>query len=106
MISAVLNVSTQVNCSHGGRATAVTPFERVRVDGQPILTTQTGFQISGCPLAPGEGGPCVTGRFLSGATRVSAGGLPLALQHDPSVCDPTGSPMIVVLVAQSRVTAM
>ena len=55
------------------------------------------------PLA--GNGPCVTGQWLMGATRVLIGGQPALLQASPSICAPTGTPMTAA-VTQMRVMGM
>lgn len=91
-------------CAHAGTATATTPFPRVTVSGQPVVTLATQYVIAGCALTGTPTPPCVTGQFVVGATRVLAGGIPLALQTGTSITTPTGSPMLP-LVAQLRAVA-
>ena len=102
MGSPVLHVGTGVICAHGGSASPTTSFERVKVGGQPVLTVTSSFLIADCagdPSAPTS--RCVVATFLTGASRVLAGGAPVALQHNASVCEPTGTPLTVTFV-QSR----
>ena len=102
----VLHVGAVVTCSHGGQATPTTPVPRVRVIGQPVATIAAPYAVAGCTFAPPAGnGPCVTGQWLMGATRVKALGQPLALLTGASTCTPTGTPMLPAS-AQTRVIAM
>lgn len=101
----VLHLGATVICSHGGQATPVTPFPRVLVGGQPVTTLASPYVVAGCPLPPSAGGPCVTAQWITGATRVLAGGAPLLVQSGSAICAPTGVPLMV-LVAQPRVTAL
>lgn len=103
----IVHLGATVLCSHGGQATPTTPFPRVMVSGQPVVTLAAPFVVAGCSMPPptAGNGPCVTGQWLVGSTRVLAGGQPLVLQSSSSVCAPTGTPMIVA-VTQTRVSAV
>jgi hypothetical protein len=105
MARSVLHLGATVLCSHGGQATPVAPFARVLVSGQPVTTLSAPYLVAGCPFPPASGGPCVTAQWITGATRVLAGGAPLLVQSGSAVCAPTGVPLMVV-VAQPRVTAL
>jgi hypothetical protein len=101
----VLHVGATVLCAHGGQATPTAPFPRVTLGGQPVTTVAAPYTIAGCSMPPPNAGngPCVTGQWLVGATRVLAGGQPVLLQASTSICAPTGTPMTVA-VTQVRVT--
>jgi hypothetical protein len=103
----ILHVGATVMCSHGGQATPSAPFPRVTVSGQPIVTLSAPYLVAGCSMPPPSvgNGPCVTGQWLVGTTRVLAGGLPLLVQSSSSVCVPTGTPMIIA-VTQMRASAI
>jgi hypothetical protein len=103
----VLHLGATVICAHGGQAKPTAPFPRVLVSGQPVTTLGAPYVVAGCamPPPPGGNGPCITGQWLMGATRVLAGGQPLLLNAAPSMCAPTGTPM-TALATQTRVTAM
>jgi hypothetical protein len=103
----LLHVGAQVLCSHAGQATPTSPNPRVTVSGQPTVLMPTPYVVAGCtlPPPPGANGPCVTGQWLSGTTRVTSNGLPLLVQSSQSVCAPTGTPMIIA-VTQTRVSAL
>jgi hypothetical protein len=102
----LLHQGATVMCSHGGQAQPTMPEPRVSVGGMPIVTIAAPYVIAGCPFVPpGGNGPCVTGQWLVGATRVFANGQPVVLQSSPSICTPTGTPMVVV-ATQTRVTGM
>jgi hypothetical protein len=97
---------SQVQCAHGGTATATTPNPRVTVGGAPTVLLSTIYVIAGCPFPPppNGNGPCVTGQWLTGTTRVLSTGQPLVVQAGSSVCTPTGTPMMA-LAPNMRVTA-
>jgi hypothetical protein len=100
----ILHLGATVMCSHAGTALPTSPFPRVTVSGQPVVSLTTQYSIAGCALTGTPTPPCVTGQFVVGATRVLAGGTPVALQTGSSITTPTGSPMLP-LVAQLRVIA-
>ena len=101
----LIHLGATAICAHAGQAVPVSPNPRVLVSGQPITQLTTPYTVAGCTLPPSAGGPCATAQFVTGATRVTAGGVPVLLQTSTSVCAPTGTPLTVV-VAQPRVTGM
>ena len=104
MPAPVLHLGATVLCSHAGTATPATPFPRVTVSGQPVVTISSPWPIVACALSTTSTPPCVTGQFLVGATRVLAGGVPVVTMIGQSTCVPTGNPMLPV-VAQTRALA-
>jgi hypothetical protein len=104
MAAPVLHLGATIRCSHAGLATPVSSFQRVLVSGQPVVTISTMYVVTNCTLAGTHAPPCSTGRWLSGATRVQAGGAPVATFDGASRCEPTGTPMLPV-TAQTRVMA-
>jgi hypothetical protein len=104
----LLTTTSQVACTHGmGKATPTTSNPRVKVMQQPTVLITTPYTIAGCTNPPASGGPCTTGSFLSGATRVTSMGQPLAvaMSPSPSLCAPTPAPMITP-PGQTRVSAI
>lgn len=92
-------------CSHGGQAQPTVPNPRVLVSGQPIVTQPAPYVVAACPfVTPAGNGPCVTGQWVVGATRVFANGAPALVQSSQSICAPTGTPLLILLT-QTRVTA-
>ncbi|NTW06409.1 MAG: DUF4280 domain-containing protein [Syntrophaceae bacterium] len=99
----LLQQGATVLCMHGGQSQPVTTNMRVKVSGQPVVTQQDMYSISGCPFMSGSNPmPCVTGQWTSAATRVKAGGLPVILQDSQAVCTPNGTGFNI-LVTQIRV---
>jgi len=100
----MLHVGATVLCAHAGQAQPVASNPRVKVGGQPVVTIANTYTVAGCTLPPPNvaNGPCVTGQFVSSATRVTAGGQPVLLQDSQSICAPTGTPLSIV-VTQVRV---
>lgn len=103
----LLTTGATVMCAHGGQATATGPVARVRAGGQPVAAQPSPHSVAGCPFTPANGGngPCVTGQWVTAATRVRAGGMPVLLQDSRSVCTPTGTPLTVA-ATQTRVRGM
>jgi hypothetical protein len=102
----VVTQGSSVLCAHGGQASPAAPAPRVRAAGQPVVTTASPMLIAGCafPPPPAGNGPCISGQWLTGATRVTASGVPLVVSAATSVCTPTGTPMTVA-GTQTRVSA-
>ena len=104
MPAPILHLCATVLCTHAGQATPLAPFPRVTLSGQPLVTIASPYAVAGCALTGTPTPPCVTGQWLMGATRVLAGGAPVATLAGSSVCIPTGTPMLAVM-AQTRVLA-
>jgi len=102
MPGSLLDAAAVVICAHGGRATLLASDARVRFSGAPIATAPGSWAVAGCALPPQEGGPCLIGRFITAATRVTSGGQPVLLADSLAVATPTGAPLMVAL-AQNRV---
>lgn len=100
----LLHAGATVLCAHGGQATPTAPNPRVLVAGQPVATLAAPYVIAGCSMPPPSAGngPCISGQWLTGATRVFVAGQPVLLQLSSSLCAPTGTPMLVT-VTQTRV---
>ena len=103
----LLHVGATVLCAHGGQATPTVANPRVVVSGQPTVLLGTPYLVAGCafPPPPAANGPCVTGQFMTGSTRVLSNGLPLLVISSQGLCVPTGTPLVPA-VAQTRVIAL
>ena len=101
----LLHVGATVLCSHGGQAQPTVPFPRVMVGGQPVVTQSAPYVVAGCPLVPPPIPPCVIANWVTGATRVRAGGVPVLLQDSQAIVMPPGTPLTVVMT-QFRVKGM
>ena len=98
----LLHGGTTMVCPHGGSATPSQPNSRVTIDGQPIATLSSGFVIAGCTLS-GQA-RCLTAHFVTAANRVTANGQPILLRDSEAVCEPSGTPLVIVQT-QTRVSA-
>jgi hypothetical protein len=103
----LLHLGATVLCSHGGQAQPTVVNPRVLVNGQPTVTLATPYVVAGCalPPPPAANGPCITGQFVSAATRVTSNGQPLLLLDSQAICTPTGTPLLIVMT-QTRVMGM
>jgi len=81
----LLHQGATVLCIHAGQAQPMNFNPRVRVESQPVVTQTTSYALAGCTLPPPAvaNGPCVTAQWISAATRVLAGGVPVLLQDHP-----------------------
>lgn len=100
----VAHLGASVICMHGGQAQPTAPNPRVLVSGQPVTTLAAPYVVAGCPFVTPANGPCVSGQWITGSTRVFVGGAPLVLQSSQAVCAPTGTGLLVV-ACQTRVLA-
>ena len=99
----LLHMGATVMCAHAGQAQPTAPNPRVMVGGQPVVTQAAPYTIAGCPFnVSGAPVPCVTAQWVTGATRVLAGGQPVLLQDSQAICTPNGTPLNIV-VTQLRV---
>jgi hypothetical protein len=93
-----------VLCAHAGQARPTVVNLRVSMSRRSAVNLAPPWTVSGCPLPPNAGGPCVTGTWTSGTARVRSQGQPFVVQGGSATCAPTGVPLNVVL-AQARVRA-
>jgi uncharacterized Zn-binding protein involved in type VI secretion len=105
MAGFLLHEGATVLCSHGGQATPTVTNSRVTVGGQPTALVSAPWAVSGCLGVPPSVPPCVTAQWISGSTRVTSNGQPLAVETGQAICAPTGTPLIPV-TSQTRVSAI
>lgn len=98
----LLNTGSTILCAHAGQAQPTVPSLRVQVAGQPVVTQPNPYAVAGCGLTGTPNPPCATAQWVTAATRVLAGGMPVLLQDSQSICSPTGTPLTIV-VTQIRV---
>ena len=98
----LLHMGATVICMHAGQAMPVMTNPRVKVSGQAIVTQSDTYSVAGCALTGTLNPPCVTAQWVSAATRVTAGSVPVLLQDSQSVCTPSGAKLMVVMT-QARV---
>jgi len=102
----LLHVGATVLCAHGGQAQPTVPNPRVTVSGQPTVTMAAPYVVAGCLFnVSGVPVPCVTGQWVTAATRLTSNGQPLLLLDSQAICVPNGTPLLIV-ATQPRVTGM
>jgi uncharacterized Zn-binding protein involved in type VI secretion len=100
----ILHLGATVLCMHAGNAIPIAPYPRVTVSGQPVVQTNTQYVIAGCTQAAAPAPFCASGQWVSGATRVMAGHLPVAIVGGNAICLAPGTGMQAV-ATQTRVLA-
>jgi hypothetical protein len=105
MAGTIATFSSTVNCSHQGTATPSGPGHRVRINGEPVVTTDVSYTVASCSFYPPYGnGPCVNGTWTSAARKVMADGFAVVLIDSKGTCTPTGTPLLVA-ATQGKVLA-
>jgi hypothetical protein len=109
----VLHTGTIANCPHGGMLNIIAASPRVTLSGMNAAVLTDQGVVAGCaftvPAGPApKPQPCVTTRWMVGATRVSASGQPLLINPNVALCQsveqiPGGPPIIAS--SQTRVIA-
>jgi uncharacterized Zn-binding protein involved in type VI secretion len=106
----VLHTGASATCPHGGMLTIVVASPRVLVSGMPAAVLTDQGLIAGCVFTvPGpKPQPCVTTKWIAGATRVTSNGMPLRITPPVAMCQsaeqiPAGPPIITA--TQTRVIA-
>ena len=102
----ILHAGATIICQHAGQVQPAATDPRVKVSQQAITTLSNTYTVSGCTNPPPNVnvGPCVTAQFMSGATRVKAGGSPVLTRDSSAVCAPTGTG-VNIMNTQLRVKA-
>jgi hypothetical protein len=98
----ILTTSSTVMCPHGGMAQLVTSNGDAVIDGAPALLQTDVHQIVGCTFTtPAAYSPCVTIRWVSGATQAKVRNVPVLLQNSVGLClNAAQAPQGTAIVAQ------
>lgn len=114
MGATVADQSSTILCFHGGPVSIITSNQRVKVNGQPVVTMNDTYTVSGCPftIPPPVGPkpqPCVRLQWVVAAQRVRVSGQPVLLMNSSGIClsaeqIPQGLPNIVVTQVRVRGT--
>lgn len=106
----VLHTGASATCPHGGTLNIVATSPRVQVSGMPAAVLTDQGLVAGCAFTvpTNKPQPCVTTRWMVGATRVTANGQPLLINPCVAMCQsaeqiPGGPPIITG--SQTRVIA-
>jgi hypothetical protein len=106
----VLHAGAIATCPHGGPLNIIAASPRVTVGGMPVAVLTDQGLVTGCAFVAGvKPQPCVTTRWIAGATRVLAGGQPVLINPCIALClsaeqIPGGPP--IILGSQTRVIAI
>jgi len=103
----LVHANAVIGCSHPpGKGTPTVVNPRVLVMGQPVITQPGPVAVAGCALsASGVAPPCVSGQWLTAATRVFVNAQPVVVTSSQSTCVPTGTPLLI-LGTQTRVMGL
>lgn len=97
----ILTTTSTVMCPHGGQAQLSTTNTEALIDGAPALLQTDMHTIVGCSFTPAAYSPCVSIRWLTGATQTKLHGVPLLLQSSVGLCTSAAQvPQGTALVAQ------
>lgn len=98
----ILTTLSSAMCPHGGTVTLTTTSDSVcQIDGGYALLLTDLHTVAGCPfLKPGGiPSPCITVRWLTGATQTKVNQVPVLLQTSSGLClsaeqIPQGPPVV------------
>jgi hypothetical protein len=93
MGGSLLTTGATVMCSHGGQAAATSPNPSVTIYGVPTVLLSAQWVVAGCPLVPPPP-PCIAAQWITGTTRVTSSGQPLAISTGLGISLPNGTPLI------------
>ena len=94
MAGYILHEGATVLCKHPpGSASPDDTDKRVEVSGHAVMTIGRSSTVSACALNGTNSPPCTTAMWVKGASRVFAGGLPVAIDSGESLCVPSGGPL-------------
>ncbi|MFH0344331.1 MAG: hypothetical protein ACHBNF_19930 [Chromatiales bacterium] len=97
----ILTTTSTVMCPHAGQAQLVTTNTEALIDGAPAVLQTDVHPIVGCTFTPGFYSPCVTIRWVTGATQTQIRGVPVLLQNSVGLClNAAQAPQGVAIVAQ------
>ena len=86
-MSPFLTTASTVMCPHLGQAVLTTSNTQALVAGAPVLLLTDLHPIVGCSFAPGGVPlPCLTIRWLTGATQSLIDNVPALLQNSVGLC--------------------
>jgi hypothetical protein len=108
-----LHTGATAMCPHGGQLTIVVATPHVLLGGMPAAVITDQGLVAGCPFQVPVGAgtkpqPCVTTKWIVGATKVLVGGMPLLINPCTALClsaeqIPGGPP--VISASQTKVIA-
>lgn len=114
MATPILTTASTLQCPHGGSVTLQTSNTQALIEQSPALLVTDVDTVSGCPFTVPAGPgtkpqPCVTVRWMVGATQTKVNGTPVLLQNSVGLCYsaeqiPQGPPVVVQTQQQAKGT--
>jgi len=103
----ILTTASTVMCPHGGTAQLVTSNTDAVIDGAPALLQTDIHPIVGCTFTPVAYSPCVSIRWVSGATQTAVRQVPVLLQNSVGLClnaaqAPQGTALVVQVQQRAK----
>jgi hypothetical protein len=104
----ILTTASTLMCPHAGMAILTTANSKALVAGAPMLLQTDLHAIGGCVFAPGGvPSPCLTIRWVTGATQTSVDGIPVLLQTSVGLClSAVQAPQGPAIVVQTQTQAL
>lgn len=104
----LLTTTSTVMCPHFGMAILTTSNTQALVAGAPVLVQTDVHVVTGCPFAPGGvPSPCLTIRWVTGATQAKVNNIPALLQTSVGLClNPAQVPQGPAVVLQTQTQAL
>ena len=108
----ILTTASTLQCPHAGSVTLSTSNSIATAENAPMLLVTDMHTVSGCPFQVPAGPttkpqPCVTVRWLVGATQTKVNGTPVLLETSVGLClsaeqIPQGPPSVVNVQQQAK----
>ena len=103
----ILTTTSTVMCPHGGLAQLLTTNTEALLDGAPALLQADVHPIVGCPFTPVAYSPCVSIRWITGATQTAVRNVPVLLQTSVGLClnaaqVPQGTAIVVQVQSRAK----
>ena len=103
----ILTTASTVMCPHGGTAQLITSNTDAVIDGAPALLQTDLHPIVGCTFTPVAYSPCVSIRWVTGATQTTVRQVPVLLQNSVGLClnaaqAPQGTALVVQVQQRAK----
>jgi hypothetical protein len=98
----ILTTTSTLLCPHGGSVILLTSNAMMKIQGAPALLVTDVHAVAGCAFTIGtKYSPCLTVRWLAGATQTKVHGIAVLLQNSVGICySPEQAPQGTAIVAQ------
>ncbi len=105
----ILTTASTIQCPHGGTVMLQTSNALALIEHAPALLVTDVHSVVGCPFTvPGpKYQPCVTVRWMVGATQTRVNSIPVLLQNSVGLCYsaeqiPQGPPVVAQTQQQAK----